>query len=32
VISAIAFFMIVAVHKAINWLGGVRHLEAPGDV
>lgn len=32
VISAIAFFMIVAVHKGINWLAGVRHLEAPGDV
>jgi len=32
VIAAIAFFMLVIVHKSINWLGGVRHLEAPGDV
>ena len=32
VISGIAFFMIVAVHKGINWLGGVKQLEAPADV
>jgi exosortase len=32
VISAIAFLMLVAVHRAIKWLGGVRQLEAPADV
>lgn len=32
VISAIAFLMLVAVHRLIRWLGGVRQLEAPADV
>jgi len=32
VIAAIAFALLVVVHKTINWVGGVRHLEAPGDV
>ena len=32
VISAIALLMLVAVHRGINWIGGVRELEAPGDV
>ena len=32
VISAIAFLMLVAVHKTINWVNSAKNLEAPGDV
>jgi exosortase len=32
VISAIAFCMLIAVHKGIGWAVGARNLEAPADV